>query len=133
MSGRLHTTTTGSAEPSAGSAPSRFAAACGGQSAMTPADLLGERARITPDKTALIYVPDGRRYTYAEMNTGSCVIAQKLQQLGLKKGDRFCILSEPRPEYVQAFFATGKTGMVCVPLNSRNTARELTEIVRDCA
>jgi len=100
---------------------------------MIAGDLLGERARLTPDKTALVFVPTGRRYTYAELDAGSCAIAAQWVQLGLKKGERVCILAEPRPEYVQAFFAAGKTGIVVVPLNSRNTARELAEIVADCA
>ncbi len=99
---------------------------------MSSVDLLGDQARRTPDKTALIYVPTGKRYSYAEMDAASCAIAARWQDLGLKKGDRVCILAEPRPEYVQAFFASGKTGVVVVPLNSRNTARELAEIVKDC-
>ncbi len=95
-------------------------------------DILGERARLTPDKTALIYASTGRRYTYAELDAGSRAIAAHWQALGLRKGDRVCILAEPRPEYVQAFFAAGKTGVVFVPLNSRNTPRELVDIVKDC-
>jgi len=31
-------------------------------------DLLGERARLTPDKTALVYVPTGERFTYGELD-----------------------------------------------------------------
>ena len=100
---------------------------------MISTDLLSEQARRTPDKTALIYVPTGKRYSYAEMDAASCAMAARWQELGLTKGDRVCILSEPRPEYVQAFFAAGKSGVVVVPLNSRNTARELAEIVKDCA
>ena len=100
---------------------------------MSNVDLLGEQARRTPGKTALIYLPTGQRYSYAEMDAASCAIAAQWLELGLKKGDRVCILSEPRPEYVQAFFAAGKTGVVVVPLNSRNTARELAEIVKDCS
>jgi acyl-CoA synthetase (AMP-forming)/AMP-acid ligase II len=32
------------------------------------ADVVGERARLTPDKTALVWVPDGSRYTYRELD-----------------------------------------------------------------
>ncbi len=41
-------------------------------------DLLGERARLTPDKTALVYVPTGERLTYggtAEPATAESVAA----------------------------------------------------------
>ena len=100
---------------------------------MSGFDLLGEQARRTPDGTALVCIPTGKRYTYAELDEGSRAIAQHWLDLGLKKGDRVCVLAEPRPEYVQAFFAAGKSGVIVVPLNSRNTARELAEIVKDCA
>lgn len=35
---------------------------------MIPGDLLGERARLTPDKTALVHVPTGERLTYGELD-----------------------------------------------------------------
>ncbi|MGH9523290.1 MAG: class I adenylate-forming enzyme family protein, partial [Terriglobales bacterium] len=97
------------------------------------ADLLGERARLTPDKTALVFVPTGERFTYVQLNVMSCAMARRWNELGIEKGERVCILAEPRPEYVAALFAAAKTGAVFVPLNSRNTARELAEIVKDCA
>src|SRR6185437_10512076 len=102
-----------------------------GKGAVIAVDLLGERARVTPDKTALIYIPTGQRITYAELNAASGAIARRWTELGLKKGDRVCMLAEPRPEYVEAFFAAAKTGVIVVPLNTRNTAAELAEIVKD--
>jgi len=45
-------------------------------------------------------------------------------------GDRVGILSENRVEFLDAFFAAGKTGIVLVPLGTRLTARELAYIVR---
>jgi acyl-CoA synthetase (AMP-forming)/AMP-acid ligase II len=35
---------------------------------MIAGDLLGERARLTPERTALVYVPTGERFTYAELD-----------------------------------------------------------------
>src|SRR5208337_3753367 len=50
----------------------------------------------------------------------------------LVPGDRVCILSENRVEYVDAFWAAGKSGIILVPLGTRSTARELQQILADC-
>ncbi len=100
---------------------------------MIAGDILGERARLTPDSLALVFVPTGRRFTYAELDRRAVGCAQRWRQRGLQRGDRVAILSENRPEYVEAFFAAGKTGTVLVPLSTRMTARELEAVVRDCS
>jgi fatty-acyl-CoA synthase len=98
---------------------------------MIAGDILGERARITPDKLALVFVPSGERFTYAELDRRAIACAQLWQQHGVGHGDRVGILSENRPEYVDAFFAAAKTGAILVPLSTRMTARELEPIVSD--
>jgi acyl-CoA synthetase (AMP-forming)/AMP-acid ligase II len=55
-------------------------------------DLLGERARLTPDRTALVYVPTGERFTYAELDARAVRLA---------------------------FFAAAKAGVILVPLGTR--------------
>jgi fatty-acyl-CoA synthase len=96
------------------------------------ADVLGERARITPDKTALVVAPDGDRLTYAELDARAVRCARSWRDsLGLAKGDRVGILAHNRVEYLDAFFAAGKTGIVLVTLGTRLTARELEHIVTD--
>lgn len=98
---------------------------------MIQADLLGERARLTPDKTALVVVPDDQRWTYRELDDRARAAAAAWRDgLGLAKGDRVAILAHNRPEYVDAFFAAGKGGVVLVTLGTRLTARELAPIVR---
>jgi fatty-acyl-CoA synthase len=96
------------------------------------ADLLGERARLTPDKTALVYVPTGERLTYGDLNRRAERCAMVWQEsLGLRKGDRVAILSHNRVEYAEAFFAAGKSGVVLVTLGTRLTAAELEHVIRD--
>jgi len=94
-------------------------------------DLLGARARLTPSRTAFISVADGNCYTYAAANERANRCALMWQWLGLKPGDRIGILARNRMEYVDAFFAAGKTGIILVPLNYRLAATELESIVRD--
>ncbi len=98
---------------------------------MITGDVLGERARLTPDKTALILVPQGDRVTYAALDDRARRCARMLGDLGLNKGDRVGILAGNRVEYLDAFFAAGKSGFVLVPLATRLTPHELSFIVKD--
>ena len=98
---------------------------------MIAGDLLGERARLTPDKIALVEVRSGRRFTFAELDRRAAAMARCWTGRGLAKGDRVAFLSENRVEYVDAFFAAGKSGVVLVPLSTRLTAAELAAAVED--
>lgn len=99
---------------------------------MITADILGERARLTPQKTALVYLLTGERFTYQELNRRAIRCARVLTEVcGLRKGDRVGILSHNRVEFIDLFFAAAKTGLILVPLNTRYTGREIEYIVRD--
>jgi fatty-acyl-CoA synthase len=99
---------------------------------MIRGDLLGERARLSPEATAMVFVPTGERLTYSRLNERSIRCAAFLiHDVGLGVGDRVGILAQNCVEFVEAFFAAGKSGVVLVPLNYRLTARELEHIVRD--
>ncbi len=104
---------------------------------MTPfatlqADVLGERTRLTPGACALVEAETGRRHTYRQLDARAVRCARLwTETLGLAKGDRIGILSHNRIEYLDAFFAAGKTGVVLVPLGTRLTAAELEHVVRD--
>jgi fatty-acyl-CoA synthase len=96
-------------------------------------DILGERARLSPDAVALIHVPTRRQFTYGELNRRALQCARVWTDLcSLRPGDRVCILSENRVEYVDAFWAAGKSGIILVPLGTRSTAHELHQILADC-
>src|SRR5215212_9389114 len=100
---------------------------------MFDADLLSERARVTPDRLALVSVESGERLTYAELNARAERAAATLRQLGIEPGDRFGLLAYNCPEFLEFFFAAGKIGAIVVPLSTRATAYELSHIVSDCA
>ena len=75
-----------------------------------------------------------QRFSYTQLNRMTEQMARIwVAQLGLRKGDRIGILAQNSPEYVCAFFASGKTGIVLVPLNSRQTSHELSFVVEDAA
>ncbi|MGA9903198.1 MAG: AMP-binding protein, partial [Terriglobales bacterium] len=105
---------------------------------MITGDILGERARLSPDAVSLIdvslnRVPTAREFTYADLNRRAVRCARVWTDIcSLRAGDRVCILSENRVEYVDAFWAAGKSGIILVPLGTRNTAHELQQILADC-
>jgi fatty-acyl-CoA synthase len=95
--------------------------------------VLAERARLTPDKTALVEVDSGRRFTYAELDRRSRRCARLWREdFGLDAGDRVCLLAHNRVELLDGFFAAGLAGVIIVPLGTRLTAHELAHIVSDC-
>ena len=99
---------------------------------MIHADVLGERARLSPEKCALVFVPTGERFTYGTLNARAERVAAFLRDgLGLMKGDRVALLAHNRVEYVDLFFAAAKAGLVLVPLGTRLTAHELAFIARN--
>jgi fatty-acyl-CoA synthase len=95
-------------------------------------DLLGERTRLTPDKLAVVDLATGQRLRYAEMDRRALACARLLRgPAALARGDRVGLLAGNRLEYLDLFFATGKSGTVLVPLGTRLTAYEIAGIVRD--
>ena len=89
-------------------------------------DLLSERARVTPDKRR----PGLRRDRRApDLRRAECSApmraAATLQSLGIEPGDRFGLLAYNCLEFLEFFFAAGKSGAIVVPLSTRATAHEL--------
>lgn len=72
-----------------------------------------------------------RSFSYSEINDRANRLASALQDLSLKKGSRIATLMYNSNISVEVFLATWKTGMIQVPLNSRNSARENMEIIKD--
>jgi fatty-acyl-CoA synthase len=96
------------------------------------ADILGERARLTPSAPALVVVEPALRLNYRQLDDRAVRCARLwTETLGLTKGDRVGILAHNRVEYLEAFFAAGKTGIILVTLGTRLTAAELEPVVRD--
>ncbi len=100
---------------------------------MHAADLLSSRARLTPDREALLEEHTGRRYTYAELNARANRLANFMHgTLGVQKGDRVSMLAHNSIIYLDLFYGLAKIGAVFAPLNWRLTAHELGYIVGDC-
>ncbi len=99
---------------------------------MIHGDILGERARISPEVTALVEVSTRRRFTYQHLDGRAAACAEVLKtDLGLNLGDRFAVLSGNRVEFIDCFFAAAKSGAILVPLNTRLAALEMQGILED--
>ncbi len=77
------------------------------------------------DKEALVYVEDGRRFTYNKLHFEIDMIAKSLISIGIKKGDHIALLCSNSPEWIIVFLATLKIGAVSVCLNYSSTEDEI--------
>jgi len=96
-------------------------------------DWLGKRARLTPDRVALVDYASGSSTTFAEWDERVNRTANFLRSLGVEKGDRVAVYASNRPEYLDLFWAAPKTGAILQNLNWRLTVRELEGIVESGA
>ena len=82
-------------------------------------------AGIHPENEALVFVPDGRRYTYREFYDLCSAAAKSLIALGVRKGDRVAIWATNHPEWVIAQFSTALIGAILVTVNPAYRTHEL--------
>jgi fatty-acyl-CoA synthase len=95
-------------------------------------DWLENRARLSPNKKAIIDEDTNKSWTYEGLNNRSSSVASWLKCQGIKKGDRVALLSPNDISYFDLLFACGKIGAIFVPLNWRLSLHELNEILKDC-
>src|ERR1700722_20128729 len=82
-------------------------------------------AAAFPDRLALVDVPAGLRYTYAELKDEVDALAYALLGTGIAKGDRVGIWSPNRAEWVVTQYATAKIGAILVNINPAYRTSEL--------
>lgn len=70
--------------------------------------------------------------SYIELSRQAKNFGNYLIDKGIQRGDRIAILSESRPEWAIALFASIQTGAITVPLDVKLTIPELTSILSDC-
>jgi fatty-acyl-CoA synthase len=109
-----------------------------------PADWIGawseRRATLTPERVGLVDRTTGERFSYADLDRRANRVARLLYEHGIAAdgtnarddvGGRVAVVSRNRPELVDLFFATGKTGGVLAPLSHRLAAPELATLLED--
>ena len=78
-----------------------------------------------PDHEALVDVPSGRRWTYAQMREDVDTVALGLLAAGLGKGDRVGIWAPNVAEWTLVQYATAKLGVILVNINPAYRTHEL--------
>ena len=74
---------------------------------------------------------DGLMYTWRDMHQASGCIANWLDSLKLKRGDRVAVQVEKSPECLMLYLATLRAGLIYVPLNTAYQRGELDYFMRD--
>ncbi len=82
-----------------------------------------------PDKAALVFFD--RTLSYAQLLHQAELLAQYLQTLGIKKGDRVVVCMQNCLQLVVSHFAVLRLDAVVVPVNPMNKAEELKHYITD--
>ncbi|MBN2619690.1 AMP-binding protein [candidate division WOR-3 bacterium] len=69
-------------------------------------------------------------YTYKTLKSEVVKVKNYLLSLGLKKGDKFAVFGENRPEWAISYLAIVRAGLVCVPLDRLLSEAEILHILR---
>jgi acyl-CoA synthetase (AMP-forming)/AMP-acid ligase II len=89
--------------------------------------MVTEHAASQPDAEAVVF--EETRLTYGRLNERVNRLANGLRSLGLRQGSHVALLLENCHQYLEAYYALSKAGMVAVPLNWRLSEKELAYIV----
>ena len=82
-----------------------------------------------PGNEAVVDIPSGRRWTYAELDAGTDTLARGLIAAGLAAGDRVGIWAPNCAEWVLLQYATAKAGVVLVNINPAYRSHELAYVL----
>jgi fatty-acyl-CoA synthase len=96
----------------------------------TIGDNLARTVMRVPDSEALVDVPTGRRWTYAELGADVTALALGLLAKGVKAGERVGIWAPNCPEWTLLQYATAKVGAVLVNVNPAYRSHELAYVVQ---
>ncbi|MHB9758021.1 AMP-binding protein [Streptomyces sp. BYX5S] len=83
-----------------------------------------------PEREALVDVPSGRRWTYAQLGDDVDQLARGLLARGVAKGDRVGIWAVNCAEWVLVQYATARIGAVMVNINPAYRAHELEFVLK---
>ena len=94
---------------------------------LTTGDVLERAARLWPNREALVV--EDIRLTYTQLDRLANRLANGLAYLGITQGDKVGVMLPNGPEFVGAYYALAKMGVVIVPMNTRFRRREVEYIV----
>jgi acyl-CoA synthetase (AMP-forming)/AMP-acid ligase II len=92
-------------------------------------DIIRLNAQRFPNKTALVF--KDTRFSYSQLNHRVNRLANALLGIGVTKGDRVAVLADNCSQYVETYLATGKGGMVIVPVNTALDTEAQSYVIND--
>lgn len=95
---------------------------------MNVSTLWEKAVKMNPDKAAIIYPPENRKYSFREVDRRAARAANVLVCLGLKKGDRVGIYARNHPEWWTTYLGILKAGGIMVPINFMLKGMEIQHI-----
>jgi long-chain acyl-CoA synthetase len=93
-------------------------------------ECLRETAARWADRPSII--SSGRVHAFREIDEHSDRLAAELQRLGVRRGDRVCVMLDNSVDLVLALWATLKAGGVFIPISPGTKADKLGFILADC-
>ena len=90
---------------------------------------MASHALRTPDKPAVIV--GAKSLSYGELLASSRSLAAGLRRAGVAQGDRIVVYLPNCVEFVQLLYAAFFVGAIVIPVNTRNTPRELLYFAQD--
>ena len=99
------------------------------QNLLTLGEVLTAQARLNPEKIGVRDLE--RAMSFRLWNQRACRLANALQGLGLKKGDRVAVLAYNCVEWAEVYAGTAKAGLVAVPINFRLVGSEVRYIIEN--
>lgn len=92
--------------------------------------ILSDKAKKLGDK-AFVYF-HGRTISYEELNSMANRVGNALLKMGVKAGDKVCLMMTGKPESLYAWFGLTKIGAVEVPINTAYKGDLLQYIINTC-
>jgi acyl-CoA synthetase (AMP-forming)/AMP-acid ligase II len=93
------------------------------------AEVIAGLAATRPDRTALVLRTTRVSYSELEFQVGSAM--RMFDDFGLKSGDRIAYVGINNPLFIAIMLACMRTGLVLVPVNWRQKAREIAYLLAD--
>ena len=90
-------------------------------------DMLLRNAGLFAERPAVIH--EGGQISFGEFLARVDALAAGLGAIGIRKGDRICILAQNHPAYLDLYGACAKLGVLAYPINWRLTGEEVRRVV----
>ncbi len=89
-------------------------------------------SRFPASGTAIaIETPQGRRWTYGDLDQETARLARLFHSLGLRKGERVAVQVQKSPEALFVYLACARAGLIYLPLNTAYQSQELAFFMSD--